>query len=69
MFFKVDNGELLMGRKLYDKNFPSGMMTEEKKHLYSYPKEGWYWFDTEEQARETLNCPAPEPVPEEWIGG
>lgn len=69
MFFKVDNGELLMARKLYDANFPSGVLTEEKKSVYSYPKEGWHWYDTEDEAREALKCPKPEPVSEEWIGG
>ena len=31
---------------------------------YEYPVDGWSWFDSEEQAREALSVPAPEPEPE-----
>ena len=34
---------------------------KEQKDTYTYPVDGWYWFDTEEEANATLlnNNPSP----------
>lgn len=41
----------------------------EQKDTYNYPVNGWYWFDSEEQARQFFNCPKPpEPTFEEIYG-
>lgn len=31
---------------------------------YTYPVDGWYWFDTETTAREFFNIPSPPAVDE-----
>ena len=47
-FYKDDNGSLLVGENfVYTPNFS---MTKETKDKFDYPIEGWYWFDTEEEA-------------------
>ena len=47
-FYKNDNGNLLVGENfVYTHNFS---MTKETKDEFDYPIEGWYWFDTKEEA-------------------
>ena len=47
-FYKNDNGNLLIGENfVYSPNFS---MTKETKDEFDYPIEGWYWFDTEDEA-------------------
>lgn len=41
---------------------PSFNLLREEKDLYTYPVEGWYWFDSEEEAKEFFGLP---PKPEE----
>ena len=48
-FYKYEDGQLLVGE-----NFVAGptySLHIDDKDLYQYPVDGWYWFDTEEQAR------------------
>lgn len=41
----------------------------EQKDQYTYPVHGWYWFDSEDEARQFFNCPKPpEPTFEELYG-
>ena len=57
-FYKNDNNILLYG--------PNGVMSSEydllkENHLnYEYPVDGWYWFDSEENARQFFNIPKEE---------
>lgn len=47
-FYKNDNGSLLVGENfVYTPNFS---MTKETKDEFDYPIEGWYWFDSEDEA-------------------
>lgn len=32
------------------------LLTEDKD-IYTYPIDGWYWFNSEEEAREFFNLP------------
>lgn len=46
-FYKLD------GDLLYGPNFvygPTFELLKEEKDAYTYPVEGWYWFDSEEEA-------------------
>ena len=61
-FYKLD-GELLYGPNfVLNANFELRRATHEQ---HTYPVDGWYWFDSEEEARIFFNLPAPaidEPV-------
>lgn len=58
-FYKNDNGELLEAPNfVYNKNFS---LVKEEKDTYTYPVDGWKWFDTEAEARLEYNLPEPEP--------
>jgi len=47
-FYKNDNGEILEGENfVYTPNFS---MTKETKDEFDYPIEGWYWFDSKDEA-------------------
>lgn len=54
-FYKNDSGVLL-----YGPNFVLNNNYELRKETYSshtYPVDGWYWFDSEEDARAFFNIP------------
>jgi hypothetical protein len=54
-FYKAAEGDLLHG--------PTTVMgadlqlLREEKDTYDYPVAGWYWFDSEEEAREFFELP------------
>lgn len=56
-FYKLDGDALLFG--------PNGVfsgdynLTREDRASYSYPVDGWYWFDSEADARSFFNLPEP----------
>jgi len=51
-FYKNDNGTLLYGPNfVLNKNYE---LRAENKDQYTYPIDGWYWFESQEQANETL---------------
>lgn len=55
-FYKLD-GELLEGP-----NFvygPTFTLLKEQKDTYTYPVDGWYWFDTKEEAYAFFNIELP----------
>jgi hypothetical protein len=57
-FYKNDNGNLLRGPNfVLNANYH---LTKETKDDHTYPVDGWYWFDTEEEAREFLGIPVEE---------
>lgn len=35
-------------------------LRKETKDQHTYPIDGWYWFDSEEEAREFFNMPKPD---------
>lgn len=59
-FFKNDDGLLLEGpNAVYA---PTFTLLKEDKDIYTYPTDGWYWFDSEDEAREFFNLPPLEIV-------
>ena len=54
-FYKLIENELEFGQTV---SFPDGnIILIEFKDTYTYPVEGWYYFDTELAAREFFNLP------------
>jgi len=48
-FYKVDNGTLLVGANNIENR---DYVLEAYKHAeYTYPVDGWFWFDTDEEAQ------------------
>lgn len=56
-FYKNEDGMLLHGPNFVLAG--SFNLYKEQKDGYTYPIHGWYWFDTEEKAREFFNLPKP----------
>lgn len=56
-FYKNDNGELLYGKN-YVLSGSYNLYREEKQN-YQYPVSGWYWFNSEDEARMFFNIPIP----------
>ena len=54
MFYKLDeSGLLLFGPEV---TTPEGVLLTEFKDAYTYPAfGGWYWFETEEEAKSFFN--------------
>lgn len=48
MFYKKESEELINGGELI--STPSVTLTKETKDSYGYPQDGWYWFDTFDEA-------------------
>lgn len=55
MFAKNDNGNLLTAVSAVKSADYS--LEAEKHEEYTYPVDGWYWFDTETAAREFFDLP------------
>jgi hypothetical protein len=54
-FYKNDNGEVLFGP-----NFvlnASYELRRETHEQHTYPVDGWFWFDSEEEARQSFDLP------------
>lgn len=52
-FYKLDDDQLLFGP-----NFVINMnyeLLKENKDEYNYPVDGWYWFNSEEEAKLFFN--------------
>lgn len=47
-FYKEDNGTLLVGENFVYS--PIITLTKETKNNFTYPQDGWYWFNTEDEA-------------------
>jgi hypothetical protein len=57
-FYKYESEILSYGPNfVLDKNFE---LRSESKDDYIYPIDGWYWFDTMEDAYSFFNIPLPE---------
>ena len=57
-FYKYDNDSLL-----YGKNFVLNSNYELRKESYDqheYPIDGWYWFNSADEAKEHFNVPEEE---------
>ena len=53
-FYKNDNGFLLYGTQIENKNY---ILKIENVSEYNLPIDGWHYFETEEIARNYLDCP------------
>lgn len=61
-FYKNDNGNLLFGPNfVLNANYELRRATKDE---HTYPTDGWYWFDSEDEARTQFGIPAEE-EPEE----
>lgn len=47
MFYKLDNQELLSGPEVICAEY---QLLSELHESYQLPIDGWYWFDTDEEA-------------------
>ena len=47
-FYKEDNGSLLVGENFVYS--PTVTLKVEEKDNFTYPQDGWYWFNTEDEA-------------------
>ena len=48
MFYKKESEDLINGGELI--STPYVTLTKEAKDSYGYPQDGWYWFDTFDEA-------------------
>ena len=54
-FYKLDGEELLYGPNfVLNANYE---LFKETKDTHTYPVEGWYWFDSEENAKVFFGLP------------
>lgn len=54
-FYKVQEDSLFYGpNAVYNVNFT---LLKDLHETYTYPVDGWYWFETEELAREFFELP------------
>lgn len=56
-FYKYDNQLLIAPNAVYA---PSFTLLKEQYTTYQYPQDGWYWFDTEAEARTFFGLPPVE---------
>ncbi len=60
-FYKNDDGILLYGPNfVLNKDYE---LRKETKDEHTYPVDGWYWFDTEEEARAYFELPIEVGIP------
>jgi hypothetical protein len=57
-FYKNDNGTLLCGPNFVENANYS--LRREIYDTYTYPIDGWYWFETDEEARKFFGLPEPQ---------
>jgi len=56
-FYKNDDGFLLHGpNQVLNLNYE---LNREEKNSYLYPIDGWYWFDSEEEAKSFFKLDIP----------
>ncbi len=54
-FYKLENTQLLYGPSFIESfNY---QLNRQYKNDYSYPIDGWYWFDSETEAKTFFNLP------------
>ncbi len=63
-FYKLENGNLFCATKVVDA--PAYTLIAENKDDYTYPVDGWHWFNSEEEAYISFGIPNPvQPSPSE----
>lgn len=62
-FYKLDGGLIFGPNFVLNKDY---QLRRETKEQYTYPVDGWYWFDTTEEAEVFFGiAPTVEEVPED----
>ena len=62
-FYKLDNSQLLFGPcDVYNANYT---LIREEHQSHEYPVDGWYWFDTLEDACRVLGLNINDYLPKE----
>ena len=51
-FYKKDNEELLYAPNIVEGN--GFVLVSQDKDQYEYPVDGWYWFDSEQEANNLI---------------
>ena len=51
-FYKNENGMLLFGNLVLNANYE---LRREEHEQYTYPVDGWYWFNSEKEAKTFFN--------------
>jgi hypothetical protein len=55
-FYKIDPAnQIICGPNYVLGPYESYTLLREEKDSYSYPVDGWYWFDSEQEAYEFFN--------------
>jgi len=65
-FYKYINDELFCGHNFVYGAYDAFRLFREERNTYTYPVDGWYWFDSEEEARIFFNIPLPDPNPNNY---
>lgn len=60
-FYKLD-GDLLYGPNFVLGAYGAYELRKETKDEHTYPTDGWYWFDSELEAREFFGLPPIEDI-------
>lgn len=60
---KTDEEQVVMGPNYVLGPYDSFSLYREHKDTYTYPVEGWYWFNSEEEAYIFFNLPYPPENP------
>ena len=56
-FYKLDGEELLYGPNFVLGTYSAYELRKETKDTHTYPVDGWYWFDSEENAKVFFKLP------------
>lgn len=59
-FYKVETDYLLKAES--DLFGPGWNLFTVDKDIYTYPVEGWWWFDTDKEAEEFFGMSLPQPL-------
>lgn len=54
-FYKYENEQLQFANSIISTDY---ILIKEDKDNYQYPVDGWYWFESEEEAKQFFNVPA-----------
>jgi len=57
MFYRIEDNFLTKGNHIDGQGYTLSINGKEE---HTYPVDGWYWFDTDEQAVLNLNAKFPE---------
>lgn len=59
MFYRLDDGVVSFGEFIDGQGYTLSIAGKDE---HSYPVDGWFWFDTKEEAYESFGLEMPEEV-------